>query len=207
MMGGKIKGAYTVLFYENGQATESISAKGGSKLTLKIRSATQFPLDSTVIISVDPSKTAAFVLNFRVPQWSKDFKATILGKTYKPGNGNLLSIMRTWKAGDKVEISFKMPVQVISGGSSYPNAVAIKRGPQVFAVDMGLNKNLPALGDATFSNAAALIDEKSLLPAGWGWKEAYSLQMNIGNKAQKVIIVPFSEAGQDTSPIAVWIRR
>jgi hypothetical protein len=100
-----------------------------------------------------------------------------------------------------------MPVQVIPGRLSYPNAIAIKRGPQVFAVDMGLNKDLSALSDVAFSNSAALTDERSLLPAAWGWKEAYSVQMNVNSKPQKVIIVPFSEAGQDTSPISVWIGR
>lgn len=205
MMGGKIKGTYTVLFYENGQASEKITAKDGSQLTLNIKTVTQFPLDSTVVISVDPSKAASFTLNFRVPQWSSDFKLAI-GHGVFSTTGKLLSISRTWKPGDKVEISFKMPVQIIPGGLSYPNAIAIKRGPQVFAVDMGLNKNVSALGDVTFSNTIALSDEKSLLPAGWDWKEAYSMQMNVNSKPQKVILVPFSEAGQGTSPIAVWIK-
>jgi hypothetical protein len=195
-----------MLFYENGQAAEKITAKDGSQVTLNIKTETQFPLDSTVVISVDPSKAATFTLNFRVPQWSRDFKVTTAGGAFKT-NGTLLSLSRTWKPGDKVKISFKMPVQVIPGGLSYPNAVAIKRGPQVFAIDMGLNKDVSALGDIAFSNAITLTDEKSLLPAGWGWKEAYSLQMNVGSKMQKVVIVPFSEAGEDASPIAVWIRR
>jgi len=206
MMGGKIKGTYTVLFYENGQTSEKITAKNGSQITLNLKTVTEFPLDSTVVLSVDPSKTASFVINFRIPYWSKGFKATVAGKTYQ-ANSTLLSISRNWKPGDKVEISFGMPVQVIPGGLSYPGSVAIKRGPQVFAIDMGLNKSVPALGNVAFSNTTTLTDEKSLLPAAWGWKEAYSLQMNVGSKPQKVVLVPFSEAGQDTSPIAVWVRR
>ena len=184
MMGGKINGAYTILFYENGQATERISAKDGSQLTLNIKTVTQFPLDSNIIVSVDPSKTATFTMNFRVPQWSKDFKVTIAGNVFKTSD-KLLSLSRSWKPGDKVNISFQMPVQIITGGLSYPNAIAIKRGPQVFAVDMGLNKGLSALNDVAFSNTISLNDEKGLLPAGWSWKEAYSLQMNVGSKPQK----------------------
>ncbi|HEX3383539.1 MAG TPA: beta-L-arabinofuranosidase domain-containing protein, partial [Mucilaginibacter sp.] len=206
MMGGKINGTYTLLFYENGQATENITAKDGTQVTLKVKTATKFPLDSSVMITVDPSKTTVFTLSFRIPAWSRDFKAKIGGNTFGADKRALLSISRTWKPGDKVEISFKMPVQVISGGLSYPDAVAIKRGPQIFAVDLGLNKSISALGDVSFSNTGSLTDEKSLLPADWRWKEAYSMQMNINNKPQKVIIVPFSEAGQDTSPIGVWIK-
>ncbi|MBS1531022.1 MAG: glycoside hydrolase family 127 protein, partial [Bacteroidetes bacterium] len=206
MIGGKINGTYTVLFYENGQATEKITAKDRLSVELKIKTITEFPVDSNVTVLVDPSVKASFSINFQVPQWSKHFKATVSGKTYKAQDGKLLTISRMWAPGDKVAISFEMPVQVIPGGLSYPNAVAIKRGPQVFSVDLGLNKDITALNNVIFSNAGIFADEKNLLPAGWGWKEAYSVQMNVNNKPQKVIIVPFSEAGQDTSPIAVWIK-
>jgi len=206
MMGGKINGVYTMLFYENGQATENITAKDGSQLTLNIKTVTQFPLDSTVIISVDPSKAATFTLSFRVPQWSRDFKLTIAGNIFKT-NGTLLRLSRTWKPGDKVEISFKMPVQVIPGGLSYPNAIAIKRGPQVFAIDQMLNPGIDSLAQVVYpTNAGILTNEKASVPANWGWKEAFSVPMNVNGKTQKVVVVPFSEAGQGSSPISVWIK-
>ncbi|MFI5161927.1 MAG: glycoside hydrolase family 127 protein [Sphingobacteriales bacterium] len=208
MMGGKIIGVYTMLFYENGQATEKVGIKDGSPLIVKIKTTTKFPLDGTVIVSVDPSRTAAFPINFRVPVWSQDFKATVGGKTYPGEKGKLLSISRTWKAGEKVELSFKMPVQVISGGLSYPNAVAIKRGPQVFAIDQGLNSGLDSSAGVVYpKTGTALTDDKAALPADWIWKQAYSLDMKVNDKPKKVILVPFSEAGQKSANISVWIKQ
>jgi uncharacterized protein len=208
MMGGKINGVYTVLFYENGRTTEKIKAKDGSPLSLKITSTTQFPLDGKVTFSVDPSKTSVFALNFRVPLWSEDFVANVGGKTYHGEKGKLLSIERTWRPGDNIEISFKMPVEVIPGGLSYPNDVAIKRGPQVFAIDKLLNQGIDSLANVTCpKNTMVLTDEKAFVPANWGWKEAYSMRMNVNGTPQKVVMVPFSEAGQDASNITVWIHR
>jgi len=75
MMGGKINGVFTVLMYENGEATEKIVAKDGSLLSLKINSTTKFPLNGKVVFSVAPSKNASFAVNFRVPIWSENFTA------------------------------------------------------------------------------------------------------------------------------------
>jgi len=207
MMGGKIDGTFTMLFYENGETTEKITAKDGAGLSLKIKSTTQFPLDSSIVVSVSPSHAAAFAMNFRVPVWSQDFSANVGGKVYKGEKDKLLTIERLWKPGDKVEISFKMPLQILPGGLSYPNSIAIKKGPQIFAVDQGLNKAIASINDIEYQSAqSTLTDEKSVLPADWSWKQAYSLQMNVSEAPKKVVIVPFSEAGQDSSKVAVWIH-
>jgi DUF1680 family protein len=207
MMGGKINGTFTFLFYENGEATEKITTRDQKALTLKIRSVTQFPLDSSVVITVDPAMAAAFALNFRVPAWSQDFTAKVGGESYSGEKGKFLTIARHWKPGDKITISFKMPLQILPGGLSYPNSIAIKRGPQIFAVDLGLNRAIASINDISYQPQSALVDEKSVLPADWGWKQAYSLKMNVDGTPKKVTLVPFSEAGQDSSKIAVWIRR
>ena len=207
MMGGKINGTFTVLMYENAEATQKIIAKDGSPLSLKISSATKFPLNGQVVFTVDPSKTASFALNFRVPLWSENFTAKVGDKTYQGKKGILLKIDRKWHAGDKVEVSFEMPVQVIPGGLSYPNEIAIKRGPQLFAIDDGLNTGLDSLSHIVYSNTnSALTDEKAKLPADWIWKQAYSVDMQVNGRSQRVILVPFSEAGQKAANINVWIH-
>ncbi len=207
MMGGKINGVFTVLMYENATATEKIKANDGSTVSLKISSATKFPLDGGVVFTIDPSKMASFALNLRVPLWSEKFIAKVGGKTYNGKKGILLKIDRKWSAGDKVEVSFEMPVKVISGGISYPNEVAIKRGPQVFAIDRGLNDGLDSTTHVVYTKTSMILtDEKSTLPADWIWKEAYSLDMKVNGKPRKVILVPFSEAGQKAANINVWIH-
>ncbi|WP_394772512.1 hypothetical protein, partial [Mucilaginibacter sp.] len=52
-----------------------------------------------------------------------------------------------------------------------------------------------------------LIDAKAMLPSDWDWKEAYSIEMKVNNSLRKVVMVPFSEAGQKSAEIAVWVNK
>ncbi|ASU35026.1 glycoside hydrolase family 127 protein [Mucilaginibacter xinganensis] len=207
MMGGKINSVFTLLMYENGEATTNIPAANASNIGLKIKMSTQFPLEGKVDVIVNPSATAVFTVNFRVPEWSANFSAKIGDKTYTGKKGELLSISRKWKAGDHVAIAFDMPLQIIPGGISYPDAIAFKRGPQVLAIDQGLNPVLATLNQPIVINEKLLVDKKESLPGNWDWKEAYSIDMRVNNKLQKVTLVPFSEAGQSSANIAVWIKQ
>jgi uncharacterized protein len=207
MVGGKINNIFTILMCENGEATEDILAKDQSKLILKIKSVTKFPLDCKADFIITPSKTEIFTINFRVPEWSENFTAKIGDKAYFGKKGQLLSITRKWNAGDRVAISFDMPLLVIPGGISYPNEVAFKRGPQILAIDQGLNQGLASLSNVAYmKNNGACTDAKAVLPAGWDWKEAYSIGMKVNNESKEVIMVPFSEAGQKAANIEVWVN-
>ncbi|MDB4919010.1 beta-L-arabinofuranosidase domain-containing protein [Mucilaginibacter sp.] len=208
MMGGKINNVFTVLLYENGEATEDIVAKDNSKIKLYIKTITKFPLDGKIDFVINPSKEATFTLNFRVPEWSENFTAKVGDQKYYGTKGHLLSINRKWNAEDHINISFDMPLQVIPGGISYPNSVAFKRGPQILAIDQGINPGIDTLNKVVYGSVAAgLSDAKKTLPADWDWKEAYSMEMKVNDKPQKVIMVPFSEAGQKSANIAVWINQ
>ena len=208
MMGGKINNVFTVLMYENGEATEDIVAKDNAKIKLNIKAVTKFPLDGKVDFVVNPSEEASFTLNFRVPEWSENFTAKVGDQKYYGKKGHLLGISRKWNAGEHISISFDMPLQVIHGGISYPNSVAFKRGPQVLAIDQGINPGLAALNKVVYGGSTvSLATAKTMLPPDWDWKEAYSMQMKVNNKPQKIIMVPFSEAGQKSANIAVWINQ
>ena len=208
MIGGTINNVFTVLLYANGVATTNIIAGDHSKISLKIAAVTRFPLDGQVEYTITPSASKTFKIDFRVPDWSENFTAKVGASTYTGKKGQLLQIERKWNAGDKVAITFTMPVKVIPGGGSYPDAVAIKRGPQIFAIDKGLNKHIDSLRDVSFAKyGGGLTDAHASLHADWGWKEAYSLDMKVHNIPQKVIIVPFSEAGQKSAGIEVWINK
>jgi len=206
MMGGTINGVFTVLLYENGEATGDILAGDHSPISLKIKSTTKFPMIGKVDFVVTPSMAKTFKLDFRIPQWAENFVAKVGNSTYT-GKGSLLSIERKWSPGDKVSITFDMPVQVIPGGISYPNAVAIKRGPQVLAIDQGLNKEIASLNNVVFTKNSFATDASAALPPDWDWKEAFYLDMKVNNIPEKVMMVPFSEAGQKAANIEVWINK
>ena len=107
---------------------------------------------------------------------------------------------------DIVLVSFDMPVQVLSGGKSYPGMIALKRGPQVLAVDQFLNGGIdPAKSLRILSDKIVLTDARKELPSDWSWREAYALPMLVNEQMKNIILVPFSEAGQKGGEIATWI--
>jgi DUF1680 family protein len=206
MIWGKVNNVFSVLMYEAGEVADTILANDQSSVALKIKSTTSFPLEGKIEYVVNPAKTKTFALNFRVPGWSENFVAKIGDKIYKSIAGKFLKIERAWRAGDKIAISFDMPVQIIPGGLSYPDKIAFKRGPQVLAIDQALNNETASLKDIQFAgNKVSLTDAKEKLPLDWSWKQAYTSELLINHKHKQVVLVPYAEAGQQRSELAVWI--
>jgi len=204
VIGGKIDRRFSVLLYENGIASARISTIDAGEMTLLVKSATRFPSAGMVDFMITPAKKASFPMNFRVPEWSANFKATVGGKTYLGRKGSMLTIQRTWTPGEHVRVSFDMPVQVLAGGISYPNAVAIKRGPQVLAIDKGVN-GIDSSARVTFAGRVLLTDAAAALPKEWDWKEAFYTMAAVNGVQRRIVVVPFAEAGQSAAEIAVWI--
>lgn len=207
MIGGKINGCFSVLLYENAVASTTVRGSDGEEISLAVRSITRFPRDGVVEFEVEPAKAAEFTINFRVPEWAANFRAVVGGESYAGRKGGMLAVKRRWKAGDRVKINFDMPVEVLPGGLSYPNAIAIKRGPQVLAIDKGLNAGIDSLSGVNFMGSLRFSDADAALPADWDWKEAFYLDVQVNHVPQKVVLVPFAEAGQKTDPVEVWIAR
>ena len=206
MMGGKIGGVFSVLLYENGIASTSVRA-GREEVPLEVRSHTQFPEDGVVVFEINPGKPLEFAINFRVPNWSKNFRVVVGGLSYEGKKGEMLTIRREWRTGESVRVSFEMPVEVLPGGRSYPNAVALQRGPQVLAIDKGLNADIDTGTIIRYAGGSDLVDASAVLPADWGWKEAFYVGAKVGDVEKRVVVVPFAEAGQKTSEVEVWIPR
>lgn len=208
MIWGKIDGNFSVLLYEPGKVSDTIVDGDRNRLPLNVECTTGFPANGTALYIVNPSKAGRFTLNFRVPDWSDHFTAQTGSETYAGGSRPFLQITRNWKPGDKVVIHFDMPVQVISGGLSYPNRIAFKRGPQILAVDKALNPTIDSLNDLIYpvAHSTALDNASGLLPANWGWKQAYSVTCELQGRPQQIILVPFAESGQEATPQEVWIK-
>ena len=83
-----------------------------------------------------------FPFALRVPSWCNSFIAEVGGKEYKGTANQYLIIKRVWKPGDKIKVSFAIPIQILAGGKSYPGQIAFQRGPQVLAFDSSLNIDL-----------------------------------------------------------------
>lgn len=204
---GKVNGVFSVLMYESGEATDSIRAADGSSLKLAVKSESKFPYQGKLKYTINPSAAKKFTINFRVPTWCTNFTASVNGKTFKGFAGKFLAVERNWKPGDVILVNFDIPTQIIPGGNSYPNHIAVKRGPQVLAIDVALNPNLTAITTVSCdTNDVKLTEAKELLPFDWAWKQAYSTELKVNGQSRKVTLVPFADAGQTATEIGVWIH-
>lgn len=201
---GKINQTPTFLFYEPGVYKTKLNTKDQTEVEFVTH--TNFPSDGKVSISVNPSKTSKFQILFRKPYWTENFTIKVNNKTQKAGQ-QLIEVDRTWKKGDKIEISFSIPLKILDGGKSYPNSIGIQKGPQVLVFDQKLNK---VKAEDVYLNENAIFLEQvpnSILPENWSGNQVYTLNAEVNGRTEKIYLVPFADAGQTNGMITTWIKK
>jgi DUF1680 family protein len=191
---GTRENGLAVLLYAQGDAT--IAVREGLRVGVAVK--TDFPEDGQVAITLRPPGPARFPVFLRVPAWSSRFTAFIKGEPRTGEAGRFLRIERLWRPGDTIQIDIDMPVRVTPGGQSYPDYVAFERGPQVLALEAGLNPQAPYLHRAAPASLdparIRLVDVSEQLPDDWGGTQAWSVDGFAEGKALPLVLVPFSDA-------------
>lgn len=110
---------------------------------LSLTQTANVPLSNKVTFTINNAPTAAVNIKFRSPSWvaaGKNVTVTVNRVAINSLSVNgYININRVWKAGDKVELTFPIEVQV----SSLPdnkNAVAFTYGPVVLSAGLGTEK-------------------------------------------------------------------
>jgi len=106
-----------------------------SRLTMK----TDFPWNGLVNITVADSIDDPWALSLRVPGWCEKFDIQVnnvdVAQSVHKGD---VSVERSWKAGDVVQISLEMPAFFVEADPRLDSArgcVAIQRGPIVYCLE------------------------------------------------------------------------
>ena len=159
---------------------------------VKLKSETKYPLDGAVTLTVEPAAAKRFALDLRVPAWTANFTAAVGGKRFKGVPGQYLTIDRRWRPGDRVEIRMDMTVHVLPGGKSYPDSVALRRGPQVLALEASVNPGV-ALDRAVPDKTLRLTDSDAS-------RQIYAVA---GSDGKPLLLVPFADARE----MRVWLRK
>lgn len=204
---GKINGSPTLLMYESAEIMDNVITAKGEKLPITFDIISHFPSEGKTEVMIKIPSAARFKMQMRTPVWAKRFKAVVNNKTYTGKPNGVIVIDRHWSTEDTIAISFEMPVTILSGGRSYPNYIAIKRGPQIMAVDQSLNASVEP-GKIFFNSSASLkLNDASLkLPTQWIGKQAYTVNLLTVDKVNfPIILVPFADASQTGGNSRVWI--
>jgi len=96
---------------------------------------TDYPFRGKVNLTINPASPLAFPLQLRIPAWATGAAIIVNGKPEpQPRPGAFALVERTWKSGDRLEITFPMQPRT---SRWFNDSVAIERGPLVFSYGIG----------------------------------------------------------------------
>jgi hypothetical protein len=106
---------------------------------LTIRQETHYPDTNTTSLTIKTRKPVTLALHLRYPGWAtQGINISVNGQTQSVagGPGSFAEIRRTWKNGDRVELSIPMSLR-LEALPDNPNRVAVLYGPTVLAGELG----------------------------------------------------------------------
>jgi hypothetical protein len=102
---------------------------------VSIEENTDYPFRGRISLTVAPASPASFPLYLRIPAWTSGVTITVNGaKENDVRPATYHRIHREWHKGDRVEVTFPMPVRAVPG---FNGSVSVERGPLVFSLRMG----------------------------------------------------------------------
>ena len=164
---------------------------GKSHIAAELQIASEYPEKGKVSIKVNlPGKATgkSFPIGLRVPEWCKQFKATVAGQTHIGKSGEMLSLTRSWRSGDEIKLEMSLDLHVIPAKTGNEEKIALKRGPQVLAAD-------------------DMIDTFNQLPANWVGDQFYFIKSKVNGQELIHRMVPFAEAGQTKGHYNVFLPK
>ena len=120
---------------------------GGVALTLTQQ--TDYPSSGEVTLRLEPATPAAFPLYLRVPLWAAGATASVNGEPLDQPlePGTLLTIERTWHAGDEVQLHLPLEFRWVRGRQLQEGRAALLRGPVLFCLNPARNQEALAGAD------------------------------------------------------------
>ncbi len=113
-----------------------------ARVTLTQR--TQYPATGETSLELTMDRPEKFAIALRIPSWGGNgTRVTVNGRSadvvVKPGSW--AEIDRTWKSGDRVELSLDLPLRLVPLDAQHADLVALVRGPvALFAIEPGTMK-------------------------------------------------------------------
>jgi DUF1680 family protein len=156
---------------------------------LKLRQETKFPDDHTTSLTITADKPVQTAIRLRIPSWTSVARVKLNGReleaTAEPGS--YLTLDRTWKTGDRIDLEMPMRLTVEAMPDD-PNLQAFLYGPLVLAGDLGNE---------------GLTEQMIIGPQGPAVRRPDGPLANPNRPMLEAIVVPLHAAGSDP---ASWIK-
>ncbi|MCD6508564.1 glycoside hydrolase family 127 protein [Candidatus Poribacteria bacterium] len=196
---------------------------------IRLTQRTRYPWDGEVEITIEPESEPEFSLMLRVPGWCDGADISVNGQKIASDvqPGRYFELKRSWRKGDKVELSIPMRVQMLTAHprvESSWNRIAFKRGPIIFCLEHEDNPGFDVWCAGIRVNSEPIAEFRPDLLGGvmtvkcdgiaseMGiWED--KLYLPIGSVSQterpvRITAIPYyAWANRDPGPMTVWMNR
>ncbi|MDB4904426.1 MAG: hypothetical protein JWQ63_3707 [Mucilaginibacter sp.] len=108
---------------------------GKNNTAISVNEVTDYPFGDEIGFEISTKSAVQFPWQLRIPSWCANAIISINGKVSNSGKGGqLITINRVWKDGDKLTLKLPMQVSTSNWGR---NSRAVERGPLVYALKLG----------------------------------------------------------------------
>jgi DUF1680 family protein len=179
----------------------------GHEVALEIHG--DYPVGFHVAVRVTTAAPETFTLSLRIPAWSRKTRVTVNGVAMNEAvePGAYARIRRSWKSGDRVELTFDMRGRIVEAPDGN-GQVATVRGPIVLALDnrlVGTNVE----GGATIARRAdGTVDLKQDLPAAAKIGAWVAFDVPVQGAARWLTFCDYADAGNafsETNAFRTWL--
>jgi len=206
------------------QSTANLEVWGNSVVLVQ---RTDYPWNGEVEIILQPQMETAFSIFLRIPGWCRSAQVQVNEKAIAENGqpGTYLEVRRVWRPGDRLQLSFAMPVErVFCQPLVMENAdrVALKRGPLVYCAEQVDNADcdvwdlvlpydcqLESRWKSDLLNGVVVISGDALAAGTELGEQLYRVATDAPPKMHRVSFtaVPYyAWANREPGPMIVWIR-
>jgi DUF1680 family protein len=217
-------GVYVTL-YHNSELDWHLEDGSG----IQLLQATNYPWGGDVQITLNPQRTANFVIYLRWPGWAPSANLAVNGIPIPLSNsqrGTYVPISRAWRRGDTVQLSFPMQPIIMAANPRLTNLYgrgALMRGPLVYAAEQADQNNVSLselflrirppiltewkgemLGGITVLKVPGYAVERNL--GDEPLYEPLSISLSRNRRPVLLTLIPYyAIANRESTPMEVWI--
>lgn len=169
---------------------------------------TNYPWTGDVTVEVTATDADAWELAVRIPGWASGTTLEVNGEFVATVAGQYARISRHWQAGDRVALKLPMEARQVKGHhrvDAVRGAVAIERGPLVYAIEQIDQPSGVTVDDVELLQGEKVLEERAQL---FGGIPALRLPARVGSggpSASLTAIPYFMWANREIGPMRVWL--
>ncbi|TAN36764.1 MAG: hypothetical protein EPN23_08115 [Verrucomicrobia bacterium] len=188
-------------------ARTTFATPQGTPLHLEITG--DYPATAATTITLNPQTTEEFTLALRIPAWSEKTELRVNDERIKAKAGTYARIRRTWKAGDKIKLTFDLRGRLLEAPDGN-GQLAVVRGPIVFSLDNRLVPTQPGVSivlDRSTTPFIALTPNPSAAQKIGAWL-AFDAPCTINGQKSALTFCDYASAGtlwKETNPYCTWL--